>query len=120
MLRHPSNDEAWMHFDRKHESFASDPRNIELHLCSDGFNLYIQASSSLYSCCNVIVTPYNLPPEMCMTKPFIFLMCVILGPSNSKACIYVYLKPLIDDLNKLWNGICVRPRKFIQIIINKV
>jgi len=98
-------DEAWKNFDRKHVSFVSDPCNVRLGLCSDGFNPYIQASSSPYSCWPVIVTPYNLPPEMCMTKPFMFLTCLIPGPSNPKASIDVYLEPLIDDLNKLWNGI---------------
>jgi len=105
VLRHPSDGEAWKHFDRKHESFASDPRNVRLGLCSDGFNPYFQASSSPYSCWPVIVTPYNLPSEMCMTKPFMFLTCLIPGPSNPKASIDVYLRPLIDDLNKLSNGI---------------
>ena len=28
MLRHPSDGQAWKHFDRKHPSFASDPRNV--------------------------------------------------------------------------------------------
>jgi len=46
MLCHPSDGEAWKHFDRKHPSFASDPRNVRLGLCTDGFNPYIQASSS--------------------------------------------------------------------------
>jgi len=40
-----------------------------------------------------------------MTKPYMFLTCLISGPSNTKASINVYLEPLIDDLNKLWSGI---------------
>jgi len=40
-----------------------------------------------------------------MTKPYMFLMCIIPGPSNPKASIDVYLEPLIDDLNKMWSGI---------------
>jgi len=32
-----------------------------------------------------------------MTKPYMFFMCIISGPSNPKALIDVYLKPLIDD-----------------------
>jgi len=61
--------------------------------------------SSPYSCWPVIVNPYNPSPEMCMTKLFMFLMCLISGPSNPKASIEVYLEPLIDDFNKLWSGI---------------
>ena len=73
MLRHPFDGKACKHFNKKHPSFVSDPRNVRLSLCSDGFNPYIQASSSSYSCWPMIVTPYNLPPEMCMTKPYMFL-----------------------------------------------
>ncbi|KAK2449830.1 hypothetical protein QL285_008985 [Trifolium repens] len=68
------------------------------------FTLYIQASATPYSCWPVIVTPYNLPPDMCMTKPYIFLSCIIPGPSNPTNGIDVYLQPLIDDLKRLWIG----------------
>ena len=53
----------------------------------------------------MIVTPYNLPPEMCMSKSYMFLSCLIPRPSNLKASIDVCLEPLIDDLRKLWVGI---------------
>ena len=49
------------------------------------------------------VPPYNLPPEMCMTTPFMFLTCVIPGPKNPKNKIDVYLQPLIDELKELWD-----------------
>jgi len=84
--------------------FAADPRNVRLGLCSDGFTPHIQASAKPYSCWPVIVTPYNLPPEMCMTKPYMFLACVVPGPDNPKAGIDVFLQPLIDDLKRLWVG----------------
>jgi len=42
---------------------------------------------------------------MCMTKPFMFLSCLIPGPRNPKAGIDVYLEPLVDDLKKLWDGV---------------
>ncbi|WVZ01850.1 hypothetical protein V8G54_022656 [Vigna mungo] len=105
VLCHPSDSEAWKHFNRKHPSFASEPCNVRLGLCLDGFTPYLQASTSPYSCWPVIVTPYNLPPEMCMTKLYMFLTCIISGPSNPKASIDIYLEPLIDDLKKLWSGI---------------
>ncbi|XP_073222387.1 uncharacterized protein [Cicer arietinum] len=89
---------TWKHFDDVYPDFASDPRNVRLGLCSDGFTPCIQASASPYSCWPVILTPYNLPPEMCMTKPYLFLTCLIPGPSNPKQNIDVYLQPLIDDL----------------------
>ncbi|GAU35269.1 hypothetical protein TSUD_324070 [Trifolium subterraneum] len=104
VMRHPCDGLAWKHFDAMHRDFAEDPRNVRLGLCSDGFTPYIQASASPYSCWPVIVTPYNLPPEMCMTKPYMFLSCIIPGPSNPTDGIDVYLQPLIDDLKRLWIG----------------
>ncbi|XP_058732953.1 uncharacterized protein LOC131604516 [Vicia villosa] len=41
---------------------------------------------------------------MCMMNPYMFLTCIILGPSSPKARINVYLQPLIDDLKRLWVG----------------
>jgi len=67
--------------------------------------IHIFKSSSPYSCWSIIVTPYNLPPEMCMTKPYMFLSCVVPSPFNPMVGTDVYLQPLIDDLNKLWNGV---------------
>ncbi|KAI0516679.1 hypothetical protein KFK09_009356 [Dendrobium nobile] len=104
VLSHPSDAEAWKHFDRVHPSFAAEPRNIRLGLCTDGFTPYSQTATP-YSCWPVILTPYNLPPEMCMTTPFMFLTLIIPGPHNPKAKIDIYLQPLIDDLKLLWEGV---------------
>lgn len=100
-LRHPSDGLAWKHFDQKHPNFAMEPHNVRLGLCSDGFTPHIQGSGKPYSCWPVIVTRYNLPPEMCMSKPYMFLDAVIPGPNNPKVGIDIYLQPLIDDLKRL-------------------
>jgi len=84
VMRHPSDGEAWKHFDEVYPDFAADPRNVRLGLCSDGFTPYIQASAKPYFCWPIIVTPYNLPPEMCMTKSYMYLVCVVPGPDNPK------------------------------------
>nr|KYP68888.1 hypothetical protein KK1_022537 [Cajanus cajan] len=102
-LRHPCDGEAWKHFDHVYLDFASEPQNIRLGLCSDGFTPYVQASTNPYSCWPVIVMPYNLPLEMCMTKPYFFLTCLIPGLHNLTVKIDVYLQPLIDDLKLLWD-----------------
>jgi len=101
VLRHPCDGEAWKHFDEVYPDFAADPRNVRLGLFSDGFTSYIQASTKPYSCWPIIVTPYNLPLEMCMTKSYMFFVCVVPGPYNPKAAIDVFLEPLIDDLKRL-------------------
>lgn len=102
VLEHPSDAEAWKHFDQKYPEFASESRNVRLGLCSDGFTPFGQ-SASPYSCWPVIVTPYNLPPWMCMSTPYLFLTMIIPGRRNPKSKIDVYLQPLIDELKSLWD-----------------
>ncbi|XP_057436487.1 uncharacterized protein LOC130728921 [Lotus japonicus] len=100
-LSHPSDAEAWMKFDEAWGTFADEPRNVRLGLCSDGFAPF-DISGKKYSCWPVIVTPYNLPPWMCMRREFMFLTIMIPGPSAPKKSIDVYLRPLIDELKMLW------------------
>jgi len=104
VLCHPFDGEAWKHFDKIHPEFAAKPRNVRLALCSDGFSPFNNLNPP-YSCWPVIVTPYNLPPELCMTTPFMFLTLIISGPHSPKGKIDVYLQSLIDELKQLWNGV---------------
>ena len=50
----------------------------------------------------MIVVPYNQLPEMCMTKPYMFLSCLKPGPRSPNVRIDVFLQSLIDDLQQLW------------------
>lgn len=100
-LSHPSDAEAWKHFDEIWPGFAQDPRNVRLGLCSDGFAPF-DKTGRIYSCWPVIITPYNLPPWMCMRREFMFLTIIIPGPSDPTRKIDVYLRPLIDELKMLW------------------
>lgn len=99
---HPSNGKPWKQFDEVYLDYACDTRNVRLCLCIDGFESYIQASSSPYSHWSIIVTPYNLPPEMFLNKPYMFLTCLVPRLYNPKVKIDAYLQPLIDDLRRLW------------------
>ncbi|KAL0313629.1 UNVERIFIED_CONTAM: hypothetical protein Sradi_5762200 [Sesamum radiatum] len=101
-LCHPRDGEAWKHFDQTYPSFAIEPRNVRLALSTDGFNPHNQGSRP-YSCWPVIVTPYNLPPWMCMDRPYMFLTLLVPGPKSPGRSLDVYLQPLIDELNILWN-----------------
>ncbi|KAM3238492.1 hypothetical protein P3L10_013524 [Capsicum annuum] len=96
VLSHPLDGEAWKHFDRTYPDFVSELRNVRLGLCADGFTPFSN-SGTPYSCWPIFITPYNLPSEMCMTCPYIFLSCIIPSPRNPKSLIDVYLQPLIDD-----------------------
>lgn len=100
-LAHPCDSESWKHFDRTFPDFASEARNVRLGLCTDGFAPYGKFGGQ-YSCWPVILTPYNLPPSMCMKKPFMFLSLLIPGPKNPKGNLDVYMQPLIEELKQLW------------------
>ncbi|XP_010666303.1 uncharacterized protein LOC104883469 [Beta vulgaris subsp. vulgaris] len=100
-MAHPSDGDAWKHFNDTYPDFASEPRNVRLGLCTDGFTPYGKFGGN-YSCWPVILTPYNLPPSMCMKKPFMFLSLIVPGPKNPKGNIDVYMQPLVEELKQLW------------------
>ncbi|XP_072058194.1 uncharacterized protein [Arachis hypogaea] len=105
VITHPADADAWKQFDATHELFAQEPRNVRLGLCTDGFNPF-SGSKTPYSCWPVFVTPYNLPPSMCMRREYIFLSLLIPGPKSPGKRLDVYLRPLIDELKVLWdNGV---------------
>ncbi|XP_071688802.1 uncharacterized protein [Rutidosis leptorrhynchoides] len=79
-LRHPADSPAWKTFDYENSEFAKEPRNVRLGLASDGFNHFGNMSVS-HSTWPVVLMPYNLPPWLCMKKPFLFLSLLIPGPS---------------------------------------
>ncbi|GKV11276.1 hypothetical protein SLEP1_g22542 [Rubroshorea leprosula] len=102
---HPTGAKAWKHFDHTYPDFASDPRNVRLGLCTNGFTLFGHTSAP-YSCWPVFFTVYNLPPSMCMKPKSIFLSLIIQGPQSPRKNIDVMLRPLIDELKELWyNGV---------------
>jgi hypothetical protein len=102
VLRHPADGEAWKSFDNLHLDFSSESRNVRLGLMSDGFNPFGNMSTS-HSTWPVMLVPYNLPPWMCMKQPSFILSLVISGPKSPGMDIDVYLQPLIDELQELWN-----------------
>ena len=102
IMCHPCDSHAWKHLNTVFPSFAMEPRNVRLGLSADGFQPFGQ-SGQQYSYWLVILTPYNLPPWMCMKDAFMFLTILIPGPSNPKDKIDVFLQLLIAELNDLWN-----------------
>lgn len=73
VMRYCSDAPAWKHFDKKHSSFSEESRNVRLGLSTDGFQPFGQTGKQ-YSSWPVIVTPYNLPPWMCMKDPYLFFV----------------------------------------------
>ncbi|KAL6189043.1 hypothetical protein ACLB2K_040433 [Fragaria x ananassa] len=76
-------------------------RNVRLGLVSDGFNPFGQMTLT-HSTWPVMIAIYNLPPWLCMKKPYMLLSLIIPGPKAPGNDIDVYLAPLIDELKSLW------------------
>ncbi|XP_052625594.1 uncharacterized protein LOC128132718 [Lactuca sativa] len=96
LMVHPSDGEAWKHFDSMHQEFSSEPRNVRLRLCTDGFSPN-NSNTTPYSCWPVFLSIYNLPPWMCLKEPYVQLSIVIPGKKSPGQNIDVFLRPLIDD-----------------------
>ncbi|XP_065878103.1 uncharacterized protein [Euphorbia lathyris] len=97
---HPCDSEAWKHFNSTNKSFAAESRNVRLGLCVDGFQPFGQSSEE-YSSWAIIVTPYNLPPGMCMKDKHMFITVLVPG-LKPKQNVDVFLQPLIYELVNLW------------------
>ncbi|XP_060210479.1 uncharacterized protein LOC132637405 [Lycium barbarum] len=76
VMRHPSDSPSWKNFDQTYSCFASEVRNVRLGLSTDGFQPFGPLGQQ-YSSWPVIVTPYNLPPWMCMKDEYMFLSMII-------------------------------------------
>ncbi|CAN6581586.1 unnamed protein product [Malus baccata var. baccata] len=92
---------AWKHLDNIYPDFASEIRNVRLGLASDGFNPFGKMRND-HSTWPVVLSVYNLPPWMCMKQPNLLLSLLIPGPRSPGKDIDVYMRPLIDELNELW------------------
>jgi hypothetical protein len=103
-LRHPADGGCWKDLDTRYPKFAEDARNVRLGLASDGFNPYRNMSSK-HSTWPVMLIPYNLPPWICMKQTSLILSMIIPGPHSPGNDIDIYLQPLIDELQQLWDGV---------------
>ena len=83
VMRHCSDSLVWKHFDQIHPSFTAESRHVKLGICTDGFQPFGQTWQQ-YSSWPVKVTPYNLPPWMCMKDEYMFLSIIVPGPRNPK------------------------------------
>ncbi|CAN6556377.1 unnamed protein product [Malus baccata var. baccata] len=92
---------AWKHLDNLYPDFATEIRNVRLGLASDGFNPFGKMRND-HSTWPVVLSVYNLPPWMCMKQPNLLLSLLIPGLRSPGKEIDVYMRPLIDELNELW------------------
>ncbi|XP_010480840.1 PREDICTED: uncharacterized protein LOC104759628 [Camelina sativa] len=98
---HPVDSVSWDQMNEKYPSFAAEERNIRLGLSTDGFNPFNMKNVN-YSAWPVLLVNYNMPPDKCMQEENIMLTLLIPGPTQPGNNIDVYLEPLIEDLNHLW------------------
>jgi hypothetical protein len=101
---HPSDSDTWKALDNFDLEFAWDSRNVCIGLATNVFTPFGDNATS-YSRWPVFAIPYNLPPSFCMKYEFMFLCLVIPGSDHSGPKLNVMLKPLIDELKELWNGV---------------
>jgi hypothetical protein len=101
---HPSHSEAWKALDNFDPEFAKDARNVHIGLATDGFTPFGDNTTS-YSCWPMFAIPYNLPPSLCMKYEFMFLCLIVPSPEHPGPKLNVMLKPLINELKELWNGV---------------
>ncbi|KAJ0790073.1 putative Transposase-associated domain-containing protein [Helianthus annuus] len=91
-MSHPSEGQAWNHFDLMFPDFAQETRNIRVGLCTDGFSPNNTIGKD-YSCWPVFITVYNLPPWLALKDQYVQLPVLIPGPKNNIK--YTYLVVLI-------------------------
>ncbi|KAL3681584.1 hypothetical protein R1sor_024540 [Riccia sorocarpa] len=59
---------------------------------------------SSHSTWPVVLTNYNVPPWLASKKGFLLLALIIPGPKKVKN-IDIYLEPLVEELQQLWDGV---------------
>jgi hypothetical protein len=104
IMSHPADSEAWEALHRFHLEFARDHRSVHLGLSMNGFQPHSKANSP-YFCQLVFVMPYNLLPNKCLKQGFIFLVLVISGPMEPKKQMNVFLRPLMEEMKELRQGV---------------
>ena len=101
IMRHPIDSIAWRRMNYEYPDFAREQRNIRLAISTDGFNTFGNLSTN-QSVWPVILAPLNLPPSQCMRPEFSMMALLIPGPKAPSEDIDIYLAPLVEELNELW------------------
>lgn len=101
-MQHPSDAKAQKHFQQVYLDFAGSSRNCYLELCIDGFNPFGMYGRS-YSLQPIILTLYNLPPEIYLKIEFLFLSILLTGRNHPKRSLDVFMQPLIEELKGIWS-----------------
>ena len=105
---------AWKHVDARWPEFAQEPRNLRLALALDGVNPFSNQSLS-HSTWPVVLLNYNLPPWLVTKRFFVMLSLIIPGKESVKEeNIHVYLAPLVEELQRLWEGVKAKDGSILE------
>ncbi|XP_076939625.1 uncharacterized protein LOC143608486, partial [Bidens hawaiensis] len=90
---------TWVAIDDIYKFIKQDPRSLRLGIAADGVD--VNRGNRHHSVWPGLAVIYNLPPWLCMKRKFIMLSLLISGtPGND---IDVFLAPLIEDLQQLFD-----------------
>jgi hypothetical protein len=98
-LVHPSDGEAWTHFDGVHREKALEARNIRVALTTNGFNPYGMMATPIHLLARVCYPPQS-PPDVVFQRQDIFLSFII--PEHPENNMGVFMEPVIDELVRVW------------------
>ena len=90
------------------EPFLSNAKNnVAFLLNVDWFKPF---KHSEYKVSAIMMTVLNLPRSERFKSKWTLILGVIPGPTEPKGHINTFLKPIVDDLLDLWNGIPIHPK----------
>ena len=84
-------------------SFLSDPFSFGLMINIDWFLPYKHVIS--YHVGAIYLVIMNLPRNVCFKRENLLLLGILPGPQEASHDINSYIRPLVDDLLQLWNGL---------------
>src|SRR5450759_1225488 len=103
----PVDGTSWKQFREKYPTKMADPQSLLLGLAMDGVSPFkMSGHSTPYSIWPVIVNTYNLPPWLATKHGYCWLVMILPGPDQiPQDKLDTYLRPLIEELLKLWTGV---------------
>ncbi|CAM6113023.1 unnamed protein product [Calypogeia fissa] len=102
-VRYPADSAAFKHADSLLEEGGNDPRHVRFGLAVDGVCPFKKLSSK-WTLFPLMLTIYNIPPDLICTDPYLWLSMIIPG-KKQVTNINTYLRPLIEELELLWKGV---------------
>ncbi len=94
--------------------FLSVPYNFALILNIDWFQPF---QHSVYSIGAIYIAIANLPRSERYLSDNVLLVGIIPGPKEPKLNINTYLKPLVADLQELWDGLIMKDASGISVFV---